>query len=362
MKSFFPSLRCMLRAGLLVIAGAAPVQAEVPFRQDQQFFPALIDGRPYQLEAMVYRPDVPGRHPLVIFSHGRNGLASPRDVSLVFGYGELCRQLAADGHVVAYIIRRGYGNSDGPDAELLDSAVLSGLEAAKDYRAAVEYWRTMDYVRPDNIVLMGQSQGGWSVLACTNVAMPGVMGVVNISGGTNYRLMGTGAVTAAVQDHWVAGAGELGAGARVPSFWIYSENDQSIPGATALRMFHQYTTARGWGSMLMLPAFGSNGHGIVARPDLFRSQLQDFLNLIGFEESSSVRRALPPDSGADIVNLAVTATATATPLPAGGGTTPASANGGGGGGAPSAWFLAALALLVGARRCVPGGSRSGLGR
>jgi len=348
----------MLPVGLLFMAGAVAVHAEVPFRQDHVFFPALIDGQSYRLEAMLYRPEDPGRRPLVIFSHGRNGLASPRDPSMVFGYAELCRRLAADGHVVAYIIRRGYGNSDGPDAELLDTAVLSGLEAAKDYKAAVEYWRTMDYVLPNNIVLMGQSQGGWSVLACTNVAMPGVMGVVNISGGTNYRLMGTGAVTAAVQEHWVAGAGELGAGALVPSFWIYAVNDQSIPGATALRMFNQYTAAKGWGSMLMLPAFGSNGHGIVSQPDLFRTQLQDFLNLIGFEDSSGVPRVLPPESGSSIVNLAATAAAGAVPAPSGG-ATPASANGGGGGGAPSTWFFVVLALLGGVRCLRPDKSRVG---
>jgi hypothetical protein len=183
------------------------------------------------------------------------------------------------------------------------------------------------------------------------------MGVVNISGGTNYRLMGTGAVTAAVQEHWVAGAGELGAGALVPSFWIYAQNDLSIPGATALRMFQQYTTARGWGSMLMLPAFGSNGHGIVSQPDLFRTQLQDFLNLIGFEDSSGVRRVLPPESGSSIVNLAATATAGAAPTPSGG-AAPAS-TGGGGGGAPSTWFLVVLALLGGARRLMPDKSRVG---
>jgi hypothetical protein len=123
-------------------------------------------------------------------------------------------------------------------------------------------------------------------------------------------------------------------------------------------MFQQYTTAKGWGSMLMLPAFGTNGHAIVSQPDLFRSQLQDFLNLIGFEDPAGVRRALPPESGANIVNLAATATASAAPTPSGG-TTPAAARGGGGGGAPSAWFLMVLALLGGARCLMSDMSRVG---
>jgi dienelactone hydrolase len=295
------------------VVQAATLQpaAVYPVRTEILFFPARIDGRDYQLEAKLYRPDDAGRHALVVFSHGRNGMYPARDPNTVNWYGELCNALAAEGHVVAYIVRRGYGNSDGPDSELQDTALLSGLEGAKDYVAAVAYWRTMDFVLPDRVVVMGQSQGGWVTLACTNVAMEGVIGAVNISGGTNYRLMGTGAVTSSVQDHWVAACSQLGAHAVVSSYWIYSENDLSISGPTARRMYEAFTAAGGAATLLMLPPFGTNGHGIVGQPDLFLAPLNDYLATIGFGDQAYSAPTVGPVTGAESVTLGGTATLTA---------------------------------------------------
>ncbi len=236
---------------------------------------------------MLYRPADPGRYPLVVFSHGRAGKYPPANPSLVYSYSQICEELAEQGCVVAYFVRRGYGNSEGPDSELQDTALLSGYEAAKDYAAAVEYWRTRDFVRPDHVVVMGQSQGGWAALASATLALPGVRGAVNISGGTNYAGMGTGMVTPAVQDAWVAGCVELGAGARMPTLWIYAENDLSVSGPTARRMFAAYTTAGGPATMLMLPPFGTNGHNIVGYPHLFIFELNEFFAQIGFGVNSA---------------------------------------------------------------------------
>jgi hypothetical protein len=51
-------MRYLLLAGLLAVHGVV-LRAEVPFRSERLFFPALIDGQRYQLEAMLYRPEVP---------------------------------------------------------------------------------------------------------------------------------------------------------------------------------------------------------------------------------------------------------------------------------------------------------------
>lgn len=288
-------------------------------RSDYVRFPVTIEGATYSLEAMVYRPDDATRHPLILLSHGRAGMFPARDANTVNSMAPLCRALAAEGCAVVFFVRRGYGNSDGPDSELQDTAVLSGLEAVKDYAAATAYWRTQSFVDPARVVLMGQSQGGWSALAASTVDFPGVLGVVNISGGTNYRLMGSGAVTAAVQDHWVMACGELGRVALVPSFWIYSENDQSINGPTARRMFNAFTAADGEGWLLMLPAYGSNGHLIAGAPELFLPQLNDFLATVGFRDEPRAAPSIVSVTGGG--NVAAGATVvlvvnlTADPLP-----------------------------------------------
>lgn len=254
----------------------------MPTMKERVIFPANIEGKEYRLEAMLYRPENADKHPLIVFSHGRNGKNPPRDYTMVNWYESLFLQLASEGYVVVYFMRRGYGNSEGEDSELLDTAVECGLEAAKDYQAAVEYWSGKEFVLPGKVVLMGQSQGGWAVLGCASVPIEGVVGVVNISGGTNYRSMGTGKITSDVQDHWVEGCGELGATARVPSQWIYSRNDKAISGPTAERMFIAYTQAGAEAHMLMLPPFGNDGHGIVLNPELFMGSIMEFFSTIGF--------------------------------------------------------------------------------
>ncbi len=304
-------------ASLLPVA--KPQAATYAVTQEHVYFPARIDGRDYQLEAMLYRPADANRHSLVVFSHGRAGMYPARDPNTVNWYPELCNALAAEGHVVAYIIRRGYGSSDGPDTELQDTPVASGLEGAKDYAAAVAYWRTQSFVLPDRVVLMGQSQGGWMVLAGTNVPMEGVLGAVNISGGTNYRLMGTGQVTGGVQDAWVAGCTELGRHDLVPSFWVYAENDYSISGATARRMFDAFTAAGGDATLLMLPPYGSNGHNVVGAPNLYLPQVDTFFAAIGFNDDPGAGPAIGPVTGADTVALGGTAvfsaSVTGNPVP-----------------------------------------------
>lgn len=274
------SVYCLTLMGLLSTALAQTTG----IIEERLFFPVRIEGQDFQLEAMVYRPDDSGRHPLVVFSHGRNGLYPGRNPNQVRGAGNLCRALAAEGLVVTFFTRRGYGNSDGPDTEIQDTAVNTGLEAAKDYQAAVEFWRGVGYVDPDRVVIMGISQGGWAVLAGATVPMDGVLGVVNLSGGTNYALMGSGAVTPAVEDHWVAGCTALGPDALVPSFWIHSENDLSISGPTVRRMFEAYNGAGGLGFLLMLPPFGTNGHTVGSAPSVFLPQLNDFFATIGFRD------------------------------------------------------------------------------
>jgi hypothetical protein len=166
---------------------------------------------------------------------------------------------------------------------------------------------------------MGHSQGGWSAFTASTVDIPGVLGVVNLCGGTNYRLMGSGAVTPTVQDHWVMASGEIGRVALVPSFWVYSENDQAINGPTARRMFNAFANADGDGWLLMLPAYGSNGHMIVDAPALFLPQLNDFLATIGFRDEPRAAPSIVSVTGAGNVaaggNAVLVVNLTANPLP-----------------------------------------------
>lgn len=191
------------------------------------------------------------------------------------------RALADRGYVVMMLVRRGYGKSQGPDAEFKDTAAESGLEAAKDINCAVAYLRQQPFANKDRGLIIGHSQGGWAALAAATVRMEGVRGVVNLSGGTNYRKMGDGRVTPAVQTHWVGACRELGKSAVVPSLWIYTENDRTHPPVYVRQMFEAFQSAGGKAQLVLKPAYKDNGHAFVNEPALFLTELLEFFAKVG---------------------------------------------------------------------------------
>ncbi len=243
-------------------------------------YPATIEGKIYKLEYRLLRPNDSLPHPLIIMTHGRYGPYPPRNNAEVTGYTELCKALCQKGYVVMMLVRRGYGISDGPDSELKETPYETGIEAAKDLQSAVEYMRTKPYIIPDKIVVMGHSQGGWAAIAFSTLRVDGVLGTVNLSGGTNY--IGINSVLqATTYSKWISDCGEYGKSNVIPTLWIYSSNDLSIPGFASQSMFNSFIKNGGKGTLVMNPAFSSNGHGLYYKPKLFIDKLLEFFNDIG---------------------------------------------------------------------------------
>ncbi len=244
-----------------------------------------IDGTEYNLEYSVLRPQDDLPHPLVIFTHGRNGPYPDRYRNETEGYVEIRTALHEEGYVVMLLIRRGYGNSDGPDSELKDTSYESGLEASKDLKSAVVFMKTQSYVNPEKIVVMGQSQGGWAAIAFSTVTVEGVLGTVNISGGINYISINSDSLSTR-HSKWIADCGTYGKTNVIPCLWIYSPNDESIPGDASQSMFDSFKDNGGKGTFIMKPAYYPNGHGIVGEPELFMSDILDFFTAIGMTDAS----------------------------------------------------------------------------
>lgn len=307
------SLCCLILASFCLV-----LKAQTPgIVEERGFFFASIEGRAYRLAYRVTRPDDNNRHPLVIMSHGGN-VANP---DLMNRYLPLTDALASEGLSVVYFVRRGFSPSEGPFNELQDTAINTGLETAKDYKAAVEYWREQSFVERDKVVLMGSSRSGWGVLAAATIPMDGVLGVVNIVGGTNFALQGNNALNSPfVLDHWEVAAAQLGRDAIVPSYWIYSESDFTIVAPGARRMFEAYNGAGGWGFLLMLPPYGPyQGHGIAHLPAAFQPQLNDFFATIGIRNEPTAAPSIVMSYGGGAFDPGdtslMTVQLTANPLP-----------------------------------------------
>lgn len=237
--------------------------------------PFYENGRTIELEGMLYRDRDLSSYRGVVMTHGRNGPHPKRDPDALFAYGRLNCALAEKGCAVLFLVRRGYGRSEGEDSEFLPSAVESGLAAAQDLKAGVEYVREHDNVRKNGIVIMGHSQGAWAALAASNLSIDGVIATVNIAGGTNYSSMGTGLITDDVQEAWRRGSAIIGQNTLVPVIWIYSENDRNHPKFRVLEMYKAFSEAGGKGFLHILPPYSDNGHLIVQQPSLFLDKIFD---------------------------------------------------------------------------------------
>ncbi|MEX7468745.1 alpha/beta hydrolase [Mycobacterium adipatum] len=106
------------------------------------------------LAVYLYRPDSPERDTAcIVMAHGFSGT---RDDGLPAYADEFC----AAGHTVALFDYRGFGASTGEPRQVIDIAAQHA-----DYRAVVQWARTLDGVDPTRIALWGSSFSGGHVLA-----------------------------------------------------------------------------------------------------------------------------------------------------------------------------------------------------
>lgn len=212
------------------------------------------------LEATEFKPEGTGPFPLLLINHG-----SPRNpadrINLSGRYPAQSRAMANEGFVVLNPVRRGYGKSTGPWAENYFSCSSpaykeAGLETAKDIEAAIEYAKSKPYIDVSRIVLVGQSAGGFGVLALASQNLPGVIGVVNFAGGRGSQ----NADTVCNPERLYQTFAEFAATTKVPMLWFYAQNDHYFGPAIASRL-HQAYKEKSVDVTFITPApFGDDGH------------------------------------------------------------------------------------------------------
>ena len=130
----------------------------------------------------------------------------------------------------------------------------------------IEYMTDQKLIVPDNVIVVGQSAGGWAAIALSSENLPGVRAIVAFAAGRGGRVGGKPNNNCA-PDRLVAATGEFGRTARTPMLWIYIENDTFFGPELSRRMHEAYTGAGGNAEYHLLPPFGSDGHFLVSSPD-----------------------------------------------------------------------------------------------
>ena len=134
------------------------------------------------------------------------------------------------------------------------------------------------FVDGKHIVLLGQSTGGHSVIAAGSLNLPGVVGVVNFAGGRGS----TAPDVVKDEDRLVESYRVFGKTFKVPTIWLYSENDHYFGPALARKFLTAFQAGGAEVDFVSLPASGKDGHSsfLRARDNWYESVLE-FLEKIG---------------------------------------------------------------------------------
>jgi dienelactone hydrolase len=233
------------------------------------------------MHVIVHRPRGDGPHPLAIINHGSPRSAADR-ANFVSRFGAASAWFVERGFAVALPTRRGYGPTGGGFAEdfgRCDSPDYrgAGLATAQEIRSTLIYMRGQSFVDPNRIALVGQSAGGWGVLASAGQNLPGVVAIVNFAGGRGSR----GPDNVCSSSVLVSAARRFGEGVKVPVLSIYTANDSYFNPSLARRMHEAFVEGGASKARLVqLSAFGEDGHGLFGHrdgPGFWGSHVEPFL-------------------------------------------------------------------------------------
>src|SRR5262245_5590086 len=230
------------------------------------------------LDALVARPAGTGRFPLVIISHGSPRVAADAKSKSADWADQIANDFARRGYVVATVLRRGYGHSGGTVSEGYGSCKdpnyrAAGIATAQDILQAMRHFQNRPYVDPGRVVLVGVSAGGFGSIAAASLAPTGLVAVVNFAGGRGSPSPNV----VCSPDDLINAYEAYGKTVRVPSLWIYAQNDQFFGPDLARRMFAAFRNSGAPAELIIAPPYGEDGHSTIFAQAMWRDAVYDFL-------------------------------------------------------------------------------------
>jgi len=245
-----------IAAELAQPAGLVREPVMIPFVQ--------FNGNALKLEAVVTRPAAPGRYPLALVNHGSPRSSDAR-MNSAASLTAAAIEFALRGWAVGTVARRGYGRSEGVYAEDFGSCAnpnyeAAGFASAQDIIQSAMFLQSQAYVDPARLLLIGESAGGFGSLASASLSPRGLAGVINLAGGRGSPLTNF----VCHEERLIAAVASYGRSVRVPTLWVYSENDHFFGPTLAREMFSAFTAGGAAGELIIVPAFGNDGHYLLS--------------------------------------------------------------------------------------------------
>lgn len=224
--------------------------------------------------------------PIAIVLHGRAADSVKRAAMGRATYKVNAQWLAEQGFLVAVPTRIGYGASGGNDVE--DSGSCNRKNYPPAYQAAADqtlvvlkHLQQRTDVDKEKAVVMGQSFGGATAITLAAMNPSGLKAVVNFAGGGggNPATHAGQPCAPSLLEQMFAKYGQT---ARIPSLWIYTENDQWMGAEYPVQWHRAFVKDGGVGEFVQLGPNGKDGHGLFTQaPDVWRPLVRRFFEQQG---------------------------------------------------------------------------------
>jgi dienelactone hydrolase len=269
-----------------------------------------VSAAPSGLDALLVYVDVPGKHPLVVMTHGTSRKSEEREAVSPWAFLPQALWFAKRGWVVLVVVRRGYGRSGGEidgkhSGRCPHPDYRAGAEyAAEDMREAVRYAAALPQVDASRVIAVGQSTGGLTTVALTADPPQGLVAAINFAGGRGSRADHD----VCDPDNLIHAYKDFGKHSRVPMLWIYSENDKYFWPELAQKFDAAFKSQGGQDQFVLAPPIGDDGHALFRHPDAWTAIVEAFLKdheLVPVAQPYPELQApeAPPPPGLDEVGL-----------------------------------------------------------
>ena len=227
--------------------------------------------RASMMRTTVFRPPGAGPFPLVVINHGSTQNEMQRAAYRRPEYPALEQWFVARGFAVAVPQRPGHGESGGLYYEDQGGCAdadyrRAGNCAAASIAAVIDYLTRQPFVRKACVILAGQSAGAWGGIALAGRDVRQVKAVIAFAPGRGGRIDGEAGKNCA-PERLIAAARQFGEKARIPTLWIYAENDSYFPPALSRKVAEAFRLAGGKAEVHILPPFGNDGHELIRSPE-----------------------------------------------------------------------------------------------
>jgi dienelactone hydrolase len=230
--------------------------------------------------AYVIRPVGDGPFPLLVMNHGVSLDPKERSYFPVIEFRDAALWFARQGYVVVAPVRPGYGATaiEVPERGLF-GLFFSGVGNCSDanFRDAglaiasinmwvIDYMSAQPFIKRDEVVVVGQSGGGWGAVALASQNPASVRAIIGFAAGRGGHFNGK-PNNNCDPDSLVEAAAQFGRTARIPMLWIYARNDSYFGPELTKRLAAAFQAAGGRVEYQLLSNFGEDGHFMIDSAD-----------------------------------------------------------------------------------------------